>query len=65
MQKGIFESDFLLFQQHTKNCEKIYFKLLKKTFPIRSEKKKKLIEIYCSEIYCSEILVPLLLPSLV
>lgn len=60
MQKGIFESDFLLFQQHTKNCEKIYFKLLKKTFPIRSEKKKKLIEIYCSEI-----LVPLLLPSLV
>ena len=28
MQKGIFESDFLLFQQHTKNCEKIYFKLL-------------------------------------
>ena len=60
MQKGIFESDFLLFQQHTKNCEKIYFKLLKKKFPIRSEKKKKLIEIYCSEI-----LVPLLLPSLV
>ena len=60
MQKGIFESDFLLFQQHTKNCEKIYFKLLNKTFPIRSEKKKKLIEIYCSEI-----LVPLLLPSLV